>query len=66
MSGLWMLQVLREAAAALPNGTAKERAAWCVQRQRELKAGAAPQPQSGGPKPFSVVADTLPKDWNER
>lgn len=51
MSGLWMLQVLREAAEALPNGTAKERAAWCMRRQREL------QGVEDGAKPFADVAD---------
>lgn len=55
------LALIRQAYAALPQGTPQERTAWIMQRKRELQAEAPSnvrrQPEPVGPKPFSQVAD---------
>lgn len=56
------LALIREAHAALPQGTAQERTAWILQRKRALHAEAPVNTRQrestrSQPKPFSHVAD---------
>lgn len=58
------LALIREAYAALPQGTPQERTAWILQRKRELRDQATVstrQPSvESKVKPFSQIADDLP------
>lgn len=65
MSALGILALLSAAAEALPNGTPAERAAWCKAKEREFQRDTV-SVKLRGPKPFSAVAHSIPKDWNER
>lgn len=58
MSGLGILALLRAAAAALPEGTPAERAAWCKAKEREFAREAHPSARrpTDGPVPFAQVA----------
>lgn len=55
------LALIREAFAALPEGTPQERTAWILQRKRELQSEAPvstrTRPIESRVKPFSQVAD---------
>ena len=61
MSGAVTVALLREAFAALPNGTAKERTVWLMKRKAELEAGIIHAPvrdiRASTVQPFSHVAD---------
>lgn len=60
MSGAAELALIREAHAALPEGTPQERTAWILQRKREIQSEAPDstrQPKvESKVKPFSHVA----------
>lgn len=55
------LALIRQAYAALPQGTPQERTAWILERKRELQAEATPstrtRPIESKAKPFSHFAD---------